>query len=354
MKIIFLALFVCGLAFAEGYENYDGVRIHSSCLEAFGNDFPAKVQEGFKKGIACLKTLPLEKTPLENLKNLEENYQGKIMIACHEPVEGFSSPTVDAHASGYDGQEIPGIGLVHPFMSFNASRKDIFLSRPGFIGQVAFHESIHHLGLSHGKSIEYPYACEECCFNDDPATKEAACRICQSDYPQGVYSEKYGVDLEKLVNKSNFWISFDAGKILKRAILLHPDSVIFRELILDYDLYSNPLSILSARLWKDQFSSPVITLVSQREIPELILEFAQKALEARLAIFDEKNFEKASMIYEEMQVQALVELRVVDDKKARRLGKAVMDDIDTVWSELTEEKKTRIDKNYSEIKNAIK
>ncbi len=354
MKIIFLALFVCSAAFAEGYESYEGLRIHSSCLETFGNDFPAKVWEGLRKGIACMKTLPLEKTPQNNLKTLEENYSSKIMIACHEPIVSFPSITLDAHASARVGQAVPAIGLVHPYMSFNSSRKDLILSQPGYIGQVAFHESFHHLGLSHGSSIEYPYACEECCFNDDPDTKKAACRICQSDYPDGVYSEKYGTELERLVNKSRFWRSFGAGHILREALILQPQSLIFRELILDYDVASNPLSIFSALNWKETFPSDIIIETSERTIPEEIKEFTAKAAEARDAVFSDKNYPKAALIYDELNLQSLSEFIIADRKKGANLAQAILDDMDAFWNSWGKEEQEKLEPRYQEIKNLLK
>lgn len=189
MKLVLLTLFISGLAFAEGYESFNGIRIHSSCQEVFGNDFPQKVKAGLEKGVACLKRMELGSIPEANLLKLQSNYKNdKIMIACHED---FGGGKMDAHASGNEGQTVESVGLVHPYLSFNAGRREELLKKDGYIGQVAFHETIHNLGYSHGKTVEYPYACEECCFNEDPTKAAVACKICRSSYSEGVLSEQY-------------------------------------------------------------------------------------------------------------------------------------------------------------------
>lgn len=89
--------------------------------------------------------------------------------------------------------------------------------------------------------------------------------------------------------------------------------------------------------------------VSTKVFPEQIKNFAEKAMEMRQAIFEEKNFEKASLIYHELPVQDLAEYAVANEKLGKRLAQAVNQDIDFIWFNIPEEKRDSMDEIFREI-----
>jgi hypothetical protein len=114
-----------------------------------------------------------------------------ITIKCNET--DYSWDGVEAFATPPNQKN-----LDYPLISINPNVK-IKKSR-------VFHEYIHLLGFLHnGKDIEYAYACESYCFDNDINSsniklKEKARRICVGDYP-GVTSLEYLSDLRLVMNK---------------------------------------------------------------------------------------------------------------------------------------------------------
>ena len=64
-----------------------------------------------------------------------------------------------------------------------------------------FHELFHSISYLHGETLEFPYACEACCFDSqaDAKTIAKACEICRGKYLS--ITKNYILDLEPLFNK---------------------------------------------------------------------------------------------------------------------------------------------------------
>lgn len=189
-----------------------GYKLHQSCLEKWGADnFIGMLKNGMGKGMACLKKLAVEnkknKTSengaLYNLLKLTNLMKGNnISIVCNE--DKFNWEATAAHASTDDTDKIQNPKVNHPFISVNSTYPKV-KSRPekdevSFMTSILFHEQLHNLGIKHGEGIEYPYACDECCFSGDDLKpnerdkKESACRICSGNY-KSASDKKYVMDM---------------------------------------------------------------------------------------------------------------------------------------------------------------
>jgi len=173
-----------------------GYSVDQKCLEKWGDSFILKVKDSMKSGLQCL--LNLDKTnQSENndrisgafinayeITELQKN--NSISIVCSEDDykhwEGAA-----AHASSSKNSEIGSKKIKHPFISINPNYPDTKGSPTSdesfFIAQTLFHEQLHNLGYKHGDSVEYPYTCGKCCFNEEKSDEtDMACKICSGNY----------------------------------------------------------------------------------------------------------------------------------------------------------------------------
>ena len=114
---------------------------------------------------------------------------------------------------------IKELELHHPYVSYDPQ---LVLGDSEYKGKVVFyeelkaatfHELFHTIGYLHGPSIEYPYACEECCFPMYPDVKELACRLCSEDY-SSVSDQRYIKDLKAYAAASDTWLWISASATL--------------------------------------------------------------------------------------------------------------------------------------------
>jgi hypothetical protein len=167
-------------------------RVHRSCVTNFP-DFQQIARDAMDQGVACFERLrrqhPQDSSGArDNLRKLRElvSARGSVKIVCDETASSHW-PGASAHATSSEDQAIGG--RPHPVLSLNPSLRlraaedsERPLTRED-LTKILFHESLHTLGHSHGVTVEYPYACDQCCFpSAEDNEVEAACRVCRRGY----------------------------------------------------------------------------------------------------------------------------------------------------------------------------
>ncbi len=178
-----------------------GHRVHESCLTNWGRDlFVENFQSAMSTGLQCLGRLASGNNGARvNLSQLESLFATtKVTVLCHQ--RDYEWNGVVGHASTGPADAIKDPAVAHPYISLNPTAPN-----PATAGDILelkktlFHEQLHNLGLRHGHSIEYPYACEDCCISEgqtpeDTALIGLACKVCTGDYA-GTTDKRYVLDI---------------------------------------------------------------------------------------------------------------------------------------------------------------
>ena len=185
-----------------------GYDVDPACLKKWGNTFLNDVKDSMKTGLQCLSKLHKD-SGLQNVTGALENSfliskllkNERVSLVCAEET-GYKWTGTAAHASTSNSvnaklKDYPNIK--HPFISINPTYPNVDSDRTldqerDYIKSTIFHEQLHNIGYKHGDSIEYPYACSDCCFGKDPEKKALGCKICLGNYDDGL-DEKYIEDL---------------------------------------------------------------------------------------------------------------------------------------------------------------
>lgn len=174
----------------EYYQTSWGHQIHKSCLENNNKDwFLENTEKAIKGGMACLDRLGKSggTGAQKNHISLDNILQQKnVQVICNENSYDWGSSTLAYATTSSDNKNSL---LKHPGISLNPTTAGNY-KRQGKQGdnefvRTMFHEQLHNLGYLHGHDIEYPYACEKCCFpeSSDSADKTSiACNVCSGNY----------------------------------------------------------------------------------------------------------------------------------------------------------------------------
>lgn len=191
----------------EFHQTNWGHRIHKSCLENDNKDwFLQNAEKAIKDGMSCLEQLGKSggSGALKNHISLNTILQqNNVQIICNESNYNWGTSTI-AHAT--TSADTVNTSLKHPGISFNpasvAKYKSQGKSGENEFVRTVFHEQLHNLGYLHGHDIEYPYACEKCCFPESESSeqKNLACNICSGNYNSST-------DINYLRDITNYGIS---------------------------------------------------------------------------------------------------------------------------------------------------
>ena len=150
-----------------------GVMVHSDCAKQLGEGANEFVRQTLKEGASCLEGLAGTgaRTNLVKLSDLLANKDAPLKIRCSDDAKlaetelghatarraDPSFPTVHINTRALAGAE-PDATVKNLLASNNAEKTNDAKS-------TLFHEAMHTLEYAHdGNSIEYPYACSDCCF----------------------------------------------------------------------------------------------------------------------------------------------------------------------------------------------
>lgn len=167
----------------------ESYNIDAGCFNEKGRDwFLMRLTNAMTTGMSCLKDLAGK-----NGRGAQKNYAGLDLLMKRNKIQLYCSQTdydwhgTLAHATVSSDDEING--LKHPAISLNPNLASRLKSSGGDLEfeRTLFHEQLHNLGFRHGHDIEYPYACEVCCFPRDEKeeVKNKACQICSGNYSDG-------------------------------------------------------------------------------------------------------------------------------------------------------------------------
>ena len=175
-----------------------GYKIDHACYTKWGYDFNKIVKDSALGGLKCLKDLDKkgklgtqQTGAIRNAFNLSKQFEGdKISLVCSEDQkEDYDWSATMAHASTDSKDELKRMKVKHPFVSINPNYPEHksgtdLQAEIKELKSTIFHETMHTLGIRHDESVEYPYTCEKCCFDDkaSPELKEVACRVCTGNY----------------------------------------------------------------------------------------------------------------------------------------------------------------------------
>jgi hypothetical protein len=212
-----------------------GVRVERSCLEGTTKEALEKdILESFEQGISCLKKLNGEGSSdlLKKINALFLSDSAPKIICSEKDIssKGISWDSAKAYASASSKFNYPAQGLIHPYISFGQEWRQSTSSYN--FKSTLFHELLHNTGSIHNETVEYPYACQTCCFNtaDDPTLqmsvldstieqKKVACRICSTKYT-GIEDKKYIKDIVEF--SKNGQHQDKAFSALRNYMKLHP------------------------------------------------------------------------------------------------------------------------------------
>ncbi len=179
-----------------------GYQIDGACLRNWGADFVVHVRDSMKTGLQCLADLHSShgsqrvmtgalRNAFELTRLLESD---QVKIVCSE--QEYHWEGTAGHASTVPGQSLRELNVTHPYISLNphdpqSGQRQGTSEELTELKKTLFHEQLHNLGYRHGHDVEYPYACEDCCFadGDNEEAKVAACRICAGNYQNEVDPE---------------------------------------------------------------------------------------------------------------------------------------------------------------------
>lgn len=167
----------------------ESYNIDAGCFKEKGRDwFLMRLTNAMTTGMSCLKDLADK-----NGRGAQKNYAGLDLLMKRNKIQLYCSQTdydwhgTLAHATVSSDDEINGIK--HPAISLNPNLAARLKSNGGDLEfeKTLFHEQLHNLGYRHGHDIEYPYACEVCCFPNDEKKEvtNKACQICSGNYSSG-------------------------------------------------------------------------------------------------------------------------------------------------------------------------
>lgn len=139
-----------------------------------GEKVPKIVAEVVKIGSACLAKLDGDGAK-ENRKRF-----AALLLA---PPKIFCTRKDYQWEGAYAYATLPG-DKGHPLIALNPSTFAKLEDEK--LRGTLFHEMFHNMGYGHFSSVEYPYACQTCCFPekelDDASVVKAACAVCRSAY----------------------------------------------------------------------------------------------------------------------------------------------------------------------------
>lgn len=327
-------------------------RIHRSCLERFGGKFITALEEGTTEGLACLKKLasPAADKNLQLLRNLFAS--NKLVYFCAEHSKDWKKSHLFAHASINEESNLPIEGIQHPYVSYDPQ---LVLLDSEYKGRIetyetlkagSFHELFHNIGYVHGITIEYPYACEECCFPAYGNVREIACKLCAGDY-QGIGDRRFLADLKEYQQASFFGNSFALDLLQRRALFNKPaDPELLKYLFEVRNLITDKTEqVLSRREGRSAWSP--------RSLPSTLVKLdvlAEQASKAQLSLYLSGNAKEALGTYQKMDPMPLEEFLKMERKsieftEANRLWDEVLFDLDMLSRSLFLQR----DKAYREV-----
>ncbi len=137
-----------------------------------------------REGMSCLRTLDTaqSRAMIEKFEELR-SFWGYFEVTCPADLTKEMSRIAAAESFHYSSGIRPQVELNIPgILDMRNSRR--------VLSSAVFHELIHHLGYSHGRDIDYPYACEFHCFPPEdvspaeyaPEMRKSAKAICSGEF----------------------------------------------------------------------------------------------------------------------------------------------------------------------------
>ena len=215
-----------------------GYSIDQACVKKWGPNFPSLLKSTIQKGLQCMTRIHSQFSGPNTLSGALRNSKGLIDLANETPVSivcseetGYDWDGTAGHASTEIKDIIETPPVKHPFISINPFHpvdkpvtKDVLQTLKGTI----LHENLHNLGYLHGDKIEFPQACDSCCFPPDDDNenaknkKEIGCKICNGDYP----SEDSLSYLKDYVDFSDLSYDFEVAYLtLKKSLKENPNDI---------------------------------------------------------------------------------------------------------------------------------
>ena len=343
-----------------------GYQVTKSCFEKWGTDaFKDDILGGIQTGLACLQDLHEEiladsesesesesesdKVHLTSPLNLLIAYQSlvensKVSITCEETSYNWTTSFAGHASVNPEGKTMDG-KFNHPFISINpnhpASEPPVSSSERKNLQRTLFHEQLHNLGYRHGEGIEYPYACEDCCFpdegeNDHLRIQELSCRICSGEYEEDSSDLNYISDVTfyadytyrdtTLIKNSLRYARVNPKNLNAISMIAHASS----------NFYSPLGKQIAKRIRSSHNNLPAIAIKHLSRVDNKLLTRKGEELSEKITPISDAFYE---LYYNHDSKKAL---KILIDKK---------DQIKTLFNSATDEDTAKV---ISEVKNQLK
>ncbi len=275
-----------------------GYSIDLACIKQWGVGFPWLVKNTINEGLQCIIDLDKKKgnkyTISGALKNSHELLilleNENVKLVCSEKEYEWEGTLGHASTTSKDKLTNPPAKMTnpieHPFISLlprDGKSKALELEKDQLKNTI-FHEQLHNLGFKHEDSIEYPYACSDCCFGNDiynPAGKynTVACKICLGEYKNET-DINYLHDILKYANKNSYFYPHAKATAIK-SLKESPKDLYILSLFVkmgNYDVVSTELAQLIQRNHKNLSSKIQNNINEAAKVPNVRGRFSGKII----------------------------------------------------------------------------
>jgi hypothetical protein len=147
-----------------------GVQIEKKCIDDYGQEFVNHLKDSISEGLSCLDRLEGDASDIHQISivGLLQDNQRPLKLKCEQNIQ---QKTFSAEATIFPTEDnFPQINL----------KKGQNIVSVQKLKEVIFHELMHTNGFAHQADIEYMYACQDCCR--DQNQEKASCQICRKNY----------------------------------------------------------------------------------------------------------------------------------------------------------------------------
>ena len=324
-------------------------RIHRSCIAASPTRILRLFHESSQAGLSCLGDLKSEQA-LEHQSWLAGLFKKKsITYTCAES----SYDWFNTRATADIKKKI--VSISPKFLKSSLERGESAVGDYEF-KQILFHENMHLLGYAHNTTLDYAYACVECCFPNPGDDQKSACKICSTDY-LGISDPKYLEDVWAWSRGSGSSEFINHHSILRNALLDKPGSDPHLKKILEEDTSNNlVVKYLARGLGNRSYTAEYRNLPVRHEA-EVLLPLAKAIAKVAADLYVEGKIDSAIQFYMNLDTGFLQEQLDSEDTLTKIYAYAVWEWVKNdmfvlrqyLWDQKLNERAAALGRKYESV-----